>query len=214
MTKRIKAIAEFIPPYKYIADVGCDHGYLIREAFENHNIIHAQAIDNKKKPLESAIKNLQKYHEQITFTLSDGLKDLLDNVEVVILAGLGGMLIIKILKEGFHKLKNIKRIIIQANRDLDKVRKFASENGFKIVSEKIIDEEAIFYEIIVLEKGSSKYHDIDLLFGPYLLAEKSEIFLKKWKKEYHRLKVIKSIQAQEKAYLIKNVLDLEENNEN
>ncbi|HEY8444896.1 MAG TPA: tRNA (adenine(22)-N(1))-methyltransferase TrmK [Bacilli bacterium] len=214
MSIRIKTIAEFIPPYRNIADVGCDHGYLILEAFEKYHIIHAQAIDNKQGPLQNAMKNLQKYQSQVTFTLSNGLQDLEPENEVVIIAGMGGMLIIKILSENLERLENVKRIIIQANRDLDKIRQFALNNHFQIVSEKIIDEESIFYEIIVLEKGSSNYTKADLMFGPCLLKEKSPLFMKKWTKEYQKLSSIQSAEAQAKAKFIKDVLQLEVPNEN
>ncbi|HHU55100.1 MAG TPA: SAM-dependent methyltransferase [Acholeplasmataceae bacterium] len=213
MTKRIKAIAEFITPYKYIADVGYDHGYLILEAFEKYNIVHAQAIDNKKGPLESAYNNLKKYYDNITFSLSNGISDLERDIEVVIIAGMGGMLIINILKENIEKLKNVKRIIVQPNRDIDKVRKFAISNGYKIVSEKIIEEESIIYEIIVLEKGSTTLNEQEIMFGPLLLKERSPIFIKKWKKEYLRLKNINTVKAQKKAKLINDTLLLEEIND-
>ena len=44
---RIEELATFISPYKVIADVGCDHGYLVIEAFEKAGVTKAYAIDNK-----------------------------------------------------------------------------------------------------------------------------------------------------------------------
>ena len=58
MSKRIKEIASFIMPYKSVADIGTDHGYLLLEAF-NLGINFAQAIDNKVGPLNSAKNNLK-----------------------------------------------------------------------------------------------------------------------------------------------------------
>lgn len=180
MSKRIKEIANYIPPYKNVADVGCDHGYLLDEAFKQ-GIIFAQAIDNKIGPLDIARSNLIKYRDKVIFSLSDGIKDLDSSIEVVVLAGMGGSLIIKILEDNFAKLSNVFRIIIQANRNIDKVRKFAIDNNFKIVHEKIIEEESIIYEIIVLEKGSQQLTNAEIMFGPILLKEKNAVFIKKWK---------------------------------
>ena len=90
ISKRIKVVCSHIEPYKIIADVGCDHGYLIKEAFDKYNIEFAYAIDNKIGPLESAKNNLMDY-KNVEFSLSDGLTDLKEDVEVVVIAGMGGM---------------------------------------------------------------------------------------------------------------------------
>lgn len=212
--KRIKTIAEYIPPYRRIADIGCDHGYLILEAFEKYDIEFAQAIDNKKGPLSAAKSNLINYQRQVLFSLSDGLTELDSSIDVVIIAGMGGMLIKDILASGTEKLKNIKRIIIQANKDNYEVRKYATQIGFKIASEKIIEEESIYYEIIVLEKGLCKYNNSQLLFGPILMEERNRLFINKWKKEISRLKNIDNSIPQKKAKVIEERLNLEALDEN
>jgi len=207
---RITALAEYIYPYKKIADIGCDHGYLIKEAIENYDIEFAQAIDNKKGPLAAAKNNLKAYNDKIVFSLSDGLTNLHPSVEVVVIAGMGGHLIKEILETGYKKLKNVKRIITQPNKDSYQIRKYATQIGYKIASEKIIEEESIFYEIIVLEKGEKKYSDTELFFGPFLMEEKSPIFLKKWKKEQKRLNKIDNKIPKAKAKEIMEKLNLED----
>ena len=199
MSKRIKEIASFIMPYKSVADIGTDHGYLLLEAF-NLGINFAQAIDNKVGPLNSAKNNLKHYNHKIEFSLSDGLEDLNPKIDVVVLSGMGGSLIASILSKNIGKLKNVKRIIIQPNRNIDKVREFAIEANYKITQEKIIEEEAIYYEIIVLEKGSAKYTKAEITFGPYLLKEKNELFIKKWTDYYMHLK---SLNLDENLEIIK-----------
>ena len=100
LSNRLKTVASFITPYKKIADIGCDHGYLIQYAFENLNIESAQAIDNKPGPLESAKKNNIKFKKRIIFSLSSGLDDLNEEIEVIIMAGMGGTLISNLLAFG------------------------------------------------------------------------------------------------------------------
>lgn len=180
--KRINEIVDLITPYKIVADVGCDHAYLIKRAFDLNLISKAYAIDNKKGPLNNAKMTLAGY-QNVSFLLSDGLTDLASDTEVVVLAGMGGSLIVNILEKGLNKLDNVKRIIIEANRNQDLVRKFASDNGFKIVYEKIIEEDSIFYEIIVLEKGFCKLSSLEIKFGPLLLKQRDELFIKKWQKQ-------------------------------
>ena len=177
--KRIEELTNYIAPYSVIADVGCDHGYLIKIAFDKGLIKKAYAIDNKKGPLENAKRNLRGY-KNVEFLLSNGLDDLTTHTEVVVIAGMGGSLVKDILEKNIGKLDNVKRIIIEANRNTEIVREFANTNNLKIVSEKIIEEDAVFYEIIVLEKGKMRLSSREIKFGPILIKTKDEMFIKKW----------------------------------
>lgn len=206
MKSRLTTLAEMIVPYKKIADVGCDHGYLILEAFKL-GITFAQAIDNKEGPLKSAVNNLQDYRDQVLFSLSDGISSLDPSVEVIVISGMGGRLITQILASNHEKLSNIKRIILQPNRNVDFVRKYMSKIGFFIVSEKIIFEESTYYELIVFEKGSVNYTAKEMMYGPLLLQERNELFLEKYQKLIEHYESIGSVEVLKKAKQIK--LDLE-----
>ncbi|MDD3191892.1 MAG: tRNA (adenine(22)-N(1))-methyltransferase TrmK [Bacilli bacterium] len=184
---RLEELAKFIPPYQKIADIGCDHGLLIKKAF-SYGITFAQAIDNKEGPLEAAKKNLGGFCDAVEFSLSDGLSNLSNKVEVIILAGLGADLAIKILDQSKEKLKLIKRMIIQVNKNPDKIREYSKNIAFKIVSEKIIFERKHFYEIIVFEPGERDLRPEEILFGPCLLQKKDTLFIQKWKEEYLKIK--------------------------
>ena len=186
ISERIKRIASYIKPYKVIADVGCDHGYLIKYAFDNYDITEAYAIDNKKGPLDSAKNNLKDYNN-VKYFLSDGLDSVDENVEVVVIAGMGGMLIKDIISNNISRIDNVKRFVLQANKNVYELRKFMNDNGFMISNEEILEEDGKFYEIVVFEKGKDNYSFDDLFFGPVLLKEKNEVFLKKWKDIYEKL---------------------------
>lgn len=194
ISKRIKTLSSLIRPFTNIADVGCDHGYLIVESFLNHSINFAQAIDNKEGPLLSANENINKYdfYNQVLFTLSEGITDLDPRVEVLVIAGLGGLSIIEILTANPTKLRNIKRIILQPNRNIYEVRKWAATHKWEIINEIILEENEIFYEVLVLERAIEPifYTEKDLIFGPVLIQKKGEVFVKKWQevnRNYQRL---------------------------
>lgn len=186
ISERIKRIASYIKPYKVIADVGCDHGYLIKYAFDNYDIKEAYAIDNKKGPLDSAKNNLKDYNN-VKYFLSDGLDSVDENIEVVVIAGMGGMLIKDIISNNISRIGNVKRFVLQANKNVYELRKFMNDNGFMISNEEILEEDGKFYEIVVFEKGKDNYSFDDLFFGPVLLKEKNEVFLKKWTDIYEKL---------------------------
>lgn len=189
---RIKELVNYIEGYKYLADIGCDHGYLIIEAFKRFNLKEAIAIDNKKGPLSQAIENIKNYdfNSRVIFSLSSGIKEINDCTDVVVIAGMGGILISEILNDD---LKNVKRLILQPNRDSNEVRLKITKIGFKIVSEKVVLENDKYYEIIVCERivDNISYSDDELEFGPYLLKERCPLFLEKWEKEIIKLENIK-----------------------
>ena len=207
--KRIEELTNYIAPFKIIADIGCDHGYLIKLAFDKGLIEKAYAIDNKIGPLDNAKKNLSDY-QNVTFLLSDGLDDLPLDSEVVVLAGMGGALVTKILEKNLHKLESVNRIIIEANRNSELVRKFGEENSLTIVSEKIIEEEDIFYEIIVLEKGKMQLNPLEIKFGPVLLKNKDDMFIKKWTKQLAIYIDKKTDKLDKEIKEIKDVLNYED----
>jgi len=203
--KRLKAISDFIYPYRRIADIGCDHGYLIKIAFDNNLIDYAYAIDNKIGPLNSSKNNLKDY-QNVAYFLSDGLDKVDESIECVIIAGMGGMLIISILEKNKDKLKNIKRLILQANRDEYLLRKYLVENGFYIQDEKIIKEDNKYYEIDCFKKGYEEYDFNDLYFGKILMKNKDDVFIEKWNNKYQKFKNIKAYSTDtEKIKIMKGI---------
>ena len=188
--KRLSAIINFIDKNDVVADIGCDHGYLLKLAIENRSINKGYAIDNKIGPLNSAKHNLQRY-ENITFVLSDGLKSVeAVDINCVVIAGMGGMLINDIISESLEKFNKINKLILCPNRNIDKVRLFLNENGFMIVDEDIVYEDSKFYEILVAKIGNQTLNETELYFGPYLLKNKNETFINKWSEYYEKIKNI------------------------
>ena len=102
---------------------------------------------------------------------------------------MGGGLIASILENGKDRLKNVRRLILQPNVAADLVRVWFINNKWELLEENIIEEDGHIYEILVAERGESRrpYQNIDkeLLFGPFLLKDKNNIFQKKWYREYN-----------------------------
>uniref|UniRef100_UPI0030C7B563 tRNA (adenine(22)-N(1))-methyltransferase TrmK n=1 Tax=Enterococcus faecium TaxID=1352 RepID=UPI0030C7B563 len=62
------------------------------------------------------------------------------------------------------------------------------ENEWELVSEKILKEDGKIYEILAAVRGVpespySRNKEMELLFGPYLLKEKNQVFQEKWELE-------------------------------
>lgn len=211
LSKRLLTIANLVPKDSNVADIGCDHGYLLIYLKDNHFNGKLIGIDNKKGPLESFKYNLmqKKYENDIAIKLSDGLKDVDRTFNTIVIAGMGFDNIKKIILNNIEKLDCINTFIIDSHTKENDVREFFVKLGYKIDDEKIIEENGIFYEIIKFVKGTKEYSKFEYKFGPILIKEKSEIFFKKWNKKL--LKNEEIINNNKIENIKKNIL-IEENN--
>lgn len=166
ISSRIKAIGDFIKAGEKVADVGADHGYLELYLLAKHNDVFVTAIENKKGPFAILESNLKGF-KNIKLSLSDGLDVVDKTTTTVVLAGMGGLNIKKILDKGAKKLASVSKIIVDAHRDIDVVRKSLIGYGYKISKEKIIFEEGKFYVIIefIRSENHYKYSEDEIEFG-------------------------------------------------
>ena len=157
ISDRLKAVASLIKENANVADVGADHGlleiYLINEGKTNSIL----AIENKNGPF-SILKNNLKDHD-VKLSLSDGISEIDETVDTIVLAGMGGILISDILNSHKEKLMNIKQIVVDAHRDIQLVRENICKLGFYIEKEKIVYEKGTYYFVISFLKG---HHDYSL----------------------------------------------------
>lgn len=209
ISKRIKEIAKYTAGYEKIADVGCDHGYLIIEAFNRFKIKYALAIDNKKGPLEKAKENISEYSfkDSVDFSLSNGLEKL-SNVDAIFICGMGGILITNIINNDLDKITN-QVLILQPNRSSYELRIYLNNNNFEIIKEDIIFDD-FYYDLIICKKSNKQnYTKEELLFGPINLLNKTPNFINKLKEELERLNEIRHLSNDnlEKIKMIRRILN-------
>ena len=182
LSQRLQTIYKMVPK-GIAADIGADHGKLIIALFEGGIISHGYAVENKKGPYNTLVKALKEKDllDDIVPLFSDGIKDLPKAVHTVIIAGMGGNLIIDILKKYPEKTQQISTLIIDAHTCIPKVREEVSKMGFVIADEKMVREDGVFYEIIKFVRADiAFYGENDLEFGPILRSEKSATFKEKY----------------------------------
>ena len=169
-------------PSGVVADVGSDHGKLIISLFENGVICKGYAIENKVGPFNRLKKAIEENNATgITPMLSDGISELPSDVNIIVIAGMGGFNVIDILKKNPGKLKNVDTIVIDAHNAIPQLRKQVCKMGYVIADEDIICEAGVYYEIIKFIAGEAKYLDNpDLEFGPILRNEKCITFKEKY----------------------------------
>lgn len=185
---RLKEIASLIEPCNTIADVGTDHGYLPIYLIQTNKANLVYASDIAIGPLNSALANIEKYNlnDRITTILSNGLENVPD-VDSVIMAGMGGNLIIDILK---NSKKNINTFILQANNNINTLREYLSENGYLIIDESMAFAHGKYYEIIKAVKGTQILSNIEIEYGPINLKKKTALFINKWTEILNRYQSI------------------------
>ena len=194
LSKRLLAIANLIDDNSKVADIGCDHGLVSIYLAMNKQNISIIASDINQNALDNAIKNINKYHleDKIKVCLSNGLDNINDEIDTIIISGMGGHTIIDILTNNQEKLNTVNNIIIQSNNDIEYVRRKIVKLGYYISKEKLILDKNIYYTVILFTKGKKKYTNKEYYVGPILLKENSKIFIEKNNKEYTKLVNIKN----------------------
>ena len=192
ISKRLKIIHDMVPR-SVVADIGSDHGKLMIALVQSETIAKGYAVENKEGPFERLKNSLTKSGviNKVTPLFSDGVKDLPSDVSTVIIAGMGGLNIVNILKTHREKLAHVDTIIIDAHNAVPTARKEICQLGYAIADEKIVKEDDIFYEIIKFIKADSAIiSDEDLEFGPILRKEKSATFKEKYKNRIDEIDAI------------------------
>jgi len=177
ISKRLKEIAKMIDKDKVVFDVGSDHALLPCFLIQHNITKKVYAGDNKKGPLNNAIENIKKHHyeDYIIPVLSDGLEKVNDDVEVVVIAGMGYYTIEHILDN--CDISKYDYLIVQTNSDVNLLRKYISDHHYTIEDERIIYD-GFYYQIIKFSKSyHEKYSDLEIEFGPILLKNRENIFI-------------------------------------
>lgn len=193
LSKRLEVVASYIKDNSKIIDIGCDHGLLSIYIAKNYKNINIIASDVNKNALSSAVKNIKSssLEDKIETRLGNGLEVVTpEEIDTIVIAGMGTNTIVGILKYSKDKLVNVNNIIVQSNTDLYFLRKNIVQIGYYIEDETIVEDKGIVYTVIKFTKGRKKYSYKELYLGPVLLQKNDILFQKQNDKELKTLKMI------------------------
>lgn len=193
LSPRLKCLTEFISDNTNMVDIGCDHGLLDIYLMQEKKNIKIIASDVNNNALNNAKKNIKKYKldDKIETILSNGLDNIdTTNLDTIVISGMGSHTIVGILYNNLKKIKNINKLIIQSNNDLDFLRYKVTKIGYYIKKEKLVKDAGIIYTVIEFNKGYRLYSKKDLYFGPCLLKERNSLFIEKCNIELDKLNKI------------------------
>lgn len=176
---RLKLIAELVPACEVLADVGTDHGYIPIYCVQNGMCNRAIAMDVNPLPLDRADAHIKKYDldKFISTRLSDGVQQLSpDEADVIVIAGMGGQLIMNILDAGADIITEDTYLILQPMLAAKELREFLADNGYDICDEYVCREENKFYNIITAKRGKNEFSDNDIYIGKNLSQNSPEVY--------------------------------------
>lgn len=213
INNRLKKVGELVDTDSLILDIGCDHALLDIYLIKENKVKKAIASDIAKGPLDSARSNIASYHmeDRIELRLGDGLECYTDDIDTIVISGMGGRTIIGIFKYQLAVVKNIKTIILSPNNYQEDVRRFFSKIGFMIEEETLVKDGKVIYQIMKCKRGKKKYKKRDYFFGPILLENKDLLFQEYYKKELISRKIIMNLLPKHyrwKRYLTKKEIKM------
>ena len=189
LSKRLDAVAKLAGRCHCVADIGTDHGYIPIYMVRQELAQSAIAMDVNKGPLKRAQQNVQAYQmeEKITTRLSDGVKQLKKGeADCVIIAGMGGLLTIRILEDGAEVLECTKTLVLQPQSEIGQVRDYLQQNGYCITAENMVLDEGKYYPMMQVKRGKQeKWEEQEIAFGKYLIQDNNPVlrsFLEKEEK--------------------------------
>ncbi len=149
-------------------------------------------MDIRPGPLSRAREHIRAYGllDYIECRLSDGLDALCPGeAETIVIAGMGGPLMEKILVKGAGQLAGVKELIVQPQSDVEQFRKFLQEIPFTVDSEDMVEENGKYYPVMHLVCGKTKecWEKAQFRYGKYLLRDRHPVLQKYLCRERNRL---------------------------
>ena len=182
---RLKKIGDLVEANSFCLDVGCDHAFLDIYLVKRNLNIKTIASDIADGPLNIAKQNIknERLDDEIEVRLGNGLDVYSDEINTIIISGMGGRNIIGIFKRNLEVLKKVDTIILSPNNYQVDVKRFLTKNGFYIHNEEFVKEKKFIYQIIVFKRGRKIYSKREYFFGPIFLEKKGNLFDEYYKRE-------------------------------
>lgn len=186
LSRRLQAVASLVTDGHRVADIGTDHAYIPIALVREGRALSAIAMDVREGPLTKAKEHVEQsgLADQIELRLSDGFEKLRPfEADTAVLAGMGGPLMIRILKEYEETTFGLKECVLQPQSEIAKVRAFLLKEGFLFLREEMVKDDGKYYPMIKAavpqarsgareakkQDSASKWEETELRYGKLLL---------------------------------------------
>lgn len=184
---RLQEIVSMIPPSERVVDVGTDHGQVPAFLLEHNLTPTVLATDIHDGPTETARKYLRRQGvmKDAEVKKTDGLHGVSLGIgDTVVLSGLGGLEMIRILTEsmvehasgfpaGVH-------FLMQPQRSAEELRVFLQGNGFVLLRERICIDREKLYVILLARFSGERFPPLSLsesILGPRILSDQPDCYV-------------------------------------
>ncbi len=178
LNKRLLCAASFVEKGVSVADIGCDHAYLPIYLIKENIARSVVACDINEGPCETARENIRRQglSKVISVRCTDGLTGIEDIApDNIVICGMGGDLIFRILSESEYTRTDRPLLILQAMTKVNELRSSLLGAGYNIEKEALVYDDRL-YEVIVCRYDGVKreWSEVELLTGKF--AEKNELY--------------------------------------
>lgn len=200
LSKRLTAVAALVPKCDSAADVGCDHAYVPIDLVRRGIVSRALAMDVREGPLQRAAEHIRAcgLEEKIQTRISDGLQKLrAGEADTVILAGMGGGLMVRILAGREHLRGSVSTYVLSPHSEWERLRRYLREEGLVTRREEMVEEEGKYYPVLQVKDpggGSCRLPSPgywEEKYGPLLLAGRNPVLMEYLQKQEEKLERIR-----------------------
>lgn len=194
LSKRLKAVARHIGCGWSMADIGCDHGRLCAWLLQRDAVSRAVAVDRSAPSLEKARRLAAKLDllEKLDCRKGEGLGPLRPGeVQAVVIAGMGGLEIARILESGADKIGEDTRLILQPMQKQDVLRKALNAKGLNILDEDLVADHGRLFDVIVAGRREAPPYDLRYAEVGFLLWKRRHPLIKE--RVAQRLRIKKKV---------------------
>ena len=231
LSKRLNAVAALVTDGYRLADIGTDHAYIPICLAGTGRIPEAVAMDVNPGPLLRAEENIRMHglEDRIKTRISDGFASLeKGEADAAVIAGMGGPLMIRILREGAEVVSTLKECVLQPQSEIEKVRAFLLEEGFFFLDEDMVEEDGKYYPMMKAACPGSKisslresgapgadirktdWDETELLYGKCLLKDKNPVLRQYLEREIHiKRQILSELAGQDSPRIAARKMELE-----
>ena len=153
ISERLRVMADKVSPGESCADIGADHGYLGLYLYDRGIAPRVILTDISEASLAKAktAAGAAQFGNDVSFRVGNGLEVIEPGeVDVIVIAGMGGQLIRDIMSADLDKTRSFNRFVLQPRTSSGPLRKWLLEADFAVLSEDIVREGEFLPEIITV----------------------------------------------------------------